>query len=259
MFLSIEEIGAILGGFLWPMIRVSAFILAAPIFTIRGVPASARASLAIGATVAMLPVVGPIPAVDPLSGEGILIVFQQIIIGVSLGFVLRLVFAAVVTAGQLIALGMGLGFASMVDPSNGLQVPVVSMFYMIMSTLLFLAFDGHLVAIQVLAESFQVIPIGTQGLVIDGFWDIVMWGSWIFAGAVLIALPAITAILVINIGFGVMTRAAPQLNIFAVGFPIIMTVGFGLMFVTLPMLQPQFEQLTESALILMRSMLQAST
>lgn len=256
MLLSLADIGAILGGFLWPLIRVSAFLIASPVFTTRGVPAQARAAMAIAVTVCMMPVIGNAPAVDPFTGEGLLIIVQQIIVGATLGFALRLVFAAVVTAGQVIALGMGLGFASMVDPSNGVQVPVVSMFYMILSTLLFLAFDGHLVAIQVLAESFTIIPVGSEGLVIDSFWDLVMWGSWMFSGAVLIALPAITAIMVVNIGFGVMTRAAPQLNIFAVGFPIIMTVGFALMFITVPNLQPQFEQLTEGALELMRGMLQ---
>lgn len=256
MLLSFADIGAFLGGFLWPLIRVSAFLIASPVFTTRGVPAQARLVLAAAITVCLLPVVGDIPAVDPFTGQGFLIVVQQFIVGATLGFALRLVFAAVVTAGQVIALGMGLGFASMVDPSNGLQVPVVSMFYMILGTLLFLAFDGHLVAIQVLAESFTIIPVGTEGLLIDSFWDLVMWGSWMFAGAVLIALPAITAIMVVNIGFGVMTRAAPQLNIFAVGFPIIMTVGFALMFITVPNLQPQFEQLTEGALELMRGMLQ---
>ncbi len=256
MLLSFSDIGAFLGGFLWPLIRVSAFLIASPVFTTRGVPAQARLVLAAAITVCLLPVVGDIPAVDPFTGQGFLIVVQQFIVGATLGFALRLVFAAVVTAGQVIALGMGLGFASMVDPSNGLQVPVVSMFYMILGTLLFLAFDGHLVAIQVLAESFTIIPVGTEGLLIDSFWDLVMWGSWMFAGAVLIALPAITAIMVVNIGFGVMTRAAPQLNIFAVGFPIIMTVGFALMFITVPNLQPQFEQLTEGALELMRGMLQ---
>lgn len=256
MIFSMADIGALLGGFLWPLIRVSAFLIAAPVVTTRGVPAQARLVLAVAITVAILPAVGVIPSVDPFSAEGLLIVVQQIIIGVCLGFALRLIFAAVVTAGQVTALGMGLGFASMVDPSNGVQVPVVSMFYMIMGTLLFLALDGHLVAIQVVAESFRVLPIGAEGLVIDSFWDIVSWGSWMFAGAVLIALPAITAIMAVNIGFGIMTRAAPQLNIFAVGFPIIMTIGFVLMFITLPYLLPQFEQLTDSALQLMRGLLE---
>jgi len=87
---------------------------------------------------------------------------------------------------------------------------------------------GHLVAIQVVAESFISMLIASSGIPINGYMDLVLWGTWIFAGVVLIALPAITAILVVNLSFGVMTRASPQLNIFAVGFPVIMTVGFAL-------------------------------
>ncbi len=225
-----------------------------PVFTTRGVPMQARLIFAVALTVLIAPGIPPVPSIDPLTGQGLLIVVNQLLIGVAMGFSLRIVFAALITAGQITALGMGLGFASMVDPSNGVQVPVVSMFYSLMGILLFLALDGHLVTIQVLAESFHALPINGEGMAVSGFWDLVVWGSWIFSGAVMIALPVITAILVVNIAFGVMTRAAPQLNIFAVGFPVIMTLGFGLMLVTLPSIDTQFTQLTESALDLMRQL-----
>jgi flagellar biosynthetic protein FliR len=252
------EIGAWVGQFMWPLIRISGLFIAMPVITTRGVPMQLRMVLAVVITMGVMSAIPSVPLIDPLTGEGIILITQQFIIGVSLGFTLRIVFAALITAGHVTALGMGLGFASMVDPSNGVQIPVLSMFYSIMGTLLFLAFDGHLVTIQVLAESFHILPIGQGGLAMEGVWDLISWTSWIFAGAVMIALPAVTAILIVNISFGVMTRASPQLNIFAVGFPLIMVLGFLMMFLTLPSIVPRFSDLTLGALELMRHLLKVS-
>ncbi len=253
-----SQIGGIVASFLWPFIRVTGLLVAMPVFTTRGVPMQLRLILTVVITLVVAASIPPIPAIDPLTGEGIIIVIQQFIIGAAMGFSLRIAFSALISAGHVISMGMGLGFASMVDPSNGVQVPVLSMFYSIMGTLLFLAFDGHLVTIQVLAESFHIFPIGQGGLSLEALWDLVLWGSWIFAGAVLIALPAVTAILIVNISFGVMTRASPQLNIFAVGFPLIMVLGFLMMFLTLPSIVPRFSDLTMGALDLMRHILRVS-
>ncbi len=253
-----SQIGGIVASFLWPFIRVTGLLVAMPVFTTRGVPMQLRLILTVVITLVVAASIPPIPAIDPLTGEGMIIVIQQFIIGTAMGFSLRIAFSALISAGHVISMGMGLGFASMVDPSNGVQVPVLSMFYSIMGTLLFLAFDGHLVTIQVLAESFHIFPIGQGGLSLEALWDLVLWGSWIFAGAVLIALPAVTAILIVNISFGVMTRASPQLNIFAVGFPLIMVLGFLMMFLTLPSIVPRFSDLTMGALDLMRHMLRVS-
>jgi flagellar biosynthetic protein FliR len=256
MHFTSAEIGSLVGSFIWPLLRIGAFISVLPAFSMRGVPMQIRIVLVVALALAIVPFVPPVPLLDPISPEGFLVVFHQLIIGLTMGFALRLVFAALISAGQVVALGMGLGFASMVDPSNGVQVPVVSMFYNLMGLLLFFAFEGHLVTIQVMAESFHILPVAASGLNVESYWDLVIWASWIFVGAVLIALPAITAILVVNIGFGVMTRSAPQLNIFAVGFPVIMTIGFVLMLLTLPNLVPHFSALVDSALDLMRLMLE---
>lgn len=259
MEFSSAEITTWVAAFMWPLVRVTGLFVAMPVITTRGVPMQLRLILAVVITLLVAASIPPVPAVDPLTGQGLLIIVQQFIIGAAMGFSLRIVFSALISAGHVTALGMGLGFASMVDPSNGVQVPVLSMFYSIMGTLLFLALDGHLVTIQVLAESFHIFPIGQGGLAMEGVWDLVMWGSWIFAGAVLIALPAVTAILIVNIAFGVMTRAAPQLNIFAVGFPLIMVLGFFMMFLTLPSVLPRFSELTLGALELMRHLLAVSS
>jgi flagellar biosynthetic protein FliR len=132
----------------------------------------------------------------------------------------------VVVAGESISLSMGLGFATMVDPQTGVAVPVLSQFLLIMATLLFLAMGGHLMLIQLLAESFTLIPIDSTGISPQDLYTVAAWGAEMYAGAVLIALPAVAVLLTVNMIIGVMTRAAPQLNIFSVGFPITMTVGF---------------------------------
>ena len=248
------EINGLLGAYLWPFFRIASMLSIAPVFSIASAPIQARLLLALALTVLVVPALPSVPQVEPLSAEGLLITAQQVLIGLAMGFSLKLVFAALITAGQLTSTGMGLGFAAVVDPSNGVQVPVLSQFYNIVGTLLFLALNGHLIALQVLTESFHSLPIGGGGLSVASAWDLVIWGSWIFIGAVLIALPAVAAILVVNIAFGVMTRAAPQLNIFAVGFPIMMTLGFALVLFTLPSAAENFTLLVDDALDLMRTL-----
>ncbi len=254
MHFTMAEISGWVGSFMWPLLRIGGLVMALPAFSARNVPMQIKLIFALVLTLVIVPIVPDVPDINPLSGEGLLIVINQILIGVSMGFTLRIVFSALITAGQMIALGMGLGFASMVDPTNGVQVPVVSMFYSIIGVLLFFSVNGHLVAIQVIADSFISMPISPSGIPVGGYMDLVLWGTWIFAGAVLIALPAITAILVVNIAFGVMTRASPQLNIFAVGFPVIMTVGFAFMMFSLGHVETHFVRLTNEGLTLMRQL-----
>lgn len=234
-----SEIMSWVGSFMWPLIRIAALVGAAPVFGARTVPVTAKLIFAVVLTMLVAPILPPMPHVDPISAEALLIVINQVMIGAAMGLALQLVFAMFVVGGQIMAFQMGLGFASMVDPSSGTQVPVVSQFYVILLTLVFLALDGHLVLIDVVADSFRTLPVGTQGLSRDGFWALAMWGGNMYAGAVQIALPAIAALLMINLTFGVVTRSAPQFNIFAIGFPITMVAGFFIMMVTLPAVLPQ--------------------
>lgn len=238
-----------------PFIRISAFVMALPIFTVKGVPQSVRLIFAVALTIAIAPLLPLTPAIDPLSDTMMIMVAQQLLVGLTMGFILRMVFAAMVNAGQIIAMGMGLGFASMVDPVNGVQVPVVSMFYMILAVLLYFSLEGHLVTLQVLRESFTILPVDGGSLDSSVYLDIVKWGAWMFSGAVLIALPAIATTMLTNISFGVLVRAAPQLNIFSVGFPIIICVGFVTMWITLPNIVPDFKNLTDEALKAIREIL----
>jgi len=190
-----------------------------------------------------VPLLPPSPVVDGLGAEAFLIAVQQIGIGAAMGFLLQLVFSALVFGGQVMAYSMGLGFAHMMDPQNGVQVPVVSQYYLILATLAFLLLNGHLVLIQLLADSFTLLPVAADGLSRAGLWELVSWGSRMFAAGVVMALPVLIALLLVNIGMGVVGRAAPQLNIFAVGFPVTLLIGMVLMWVTLPHVMQGFGDL----------------
>jgi len=239
MVITGAELTALVGSYMWPLFRIAGLVMSAPLFGSKPVPARLRLGLALSIAIAVVPIVSPsVPSVDVMSPTGILIVIQQILIGVLMGFSLQLVISAVITAGQVVALQMGLGFSLMVDPQNGAQAPVLSQLYVLMVLLVFLGLDGHLVMIEILTDSFRFMPISDKGLVPDDFWQVVSWGSMIFSGAIGIALPAIASLLVVNMAFGIMTRAAPQLNIFAIGFPITMMIGFAVIFLTLPSVIP---------------------
>lgn len=249
------QIASYVGGFLWPFMRVGAMLMVAPVFGARSItPDRLRIGMALVFTWVVYPLLPPAPAVEPLSGAGLAIIFQELLLGVAMGFVLQLVFSALVLGGQSISMTMGLGFATFIDP-NGVQMPVVSQFYTVLGTLLFLVLNGHLVAVRILLESFQAMPVGGLGLSYDSMMQLVLWGSRMFAGGLLIALPAVITITLINIGFGVMTRAAPQLNIFSVLFPTTMAVGYVIIFLTLPSLLPRFTDLVMDGFDLMQALM----
>ncbi len=253
------EVAAMATSWLWPFIRIGAMLAAAPLFSARYVPVRIRLGLAMAITIVVAPTIPAVPAVVPFSGEGFLIAWQQVLTGLIMGIALRLVFTVFELAGQIVAQHMALHFASLVDPNSGVQVPMLSQFYLVLATLAFLALNGHLLCIQVLAESFRVMPIGLDGMGREGLWSLVLQGGWIFSAAVLFALPVVAALLIVNLAFGVMTRAAPQLNIFAVGFPITLILGFALMLVTLPGVSSQFEQLFSDAISFVRVLLAGSS
>ena len=159
---------------------------------------------------------------------------QEIAVGLMIGFILQLAFGAIVFGAQAMSMTMGLGFAMAVDPQNGVQVPVVAQLYVILGTLLFLALDGHLLLISAVVESYLLVPAGTASLSAASLSALVTLGSLVFAGGILLALPVMTALLLINLAFGIVTRTAPQLNIFAVGFPVTIFAGLLIMFIVLP-------------------------
>ena len=248
------ELTALIGAYLWPLFRVSAMVAAAPVFGTRSVPTKVKIMTALAITSVLVPIL-PVPEVNVFSPLAVIVIAQQILIGLIIGFTVQLVFSAVITGGQIVAMQMGLGFSLMVDPQNGSQSPVLSQFYVVMVMLIYLAIDGHLVLIEVLAESFKTMPISSEGLVANDFMQVVRWGANIFAGGMAISLPAIASLLVVNIAFGIMTRSAPQLNVFAIGFPITMMLGFTLVMITLPNIAPQSTSLFSNVYHLIQTIL----
>jgi len=250
-----SQLSSWIAAFIWPMVRIGAMVVAAPVLSSRQTPAQVRVGLTLLLTWILMPTVPVVEVSSYFSPEAFLITLQQLLIGLMMGFILQMVFGALVFGGQVIAFSMGLGFASMMDPQNGVQVPVVSQFYLIIATLLFLILDGHLVLISLVAQSFHTFPIAVDGVSRNSFRDIVSWGSTMFAGGVLMALPLMAALLLVNLGMGIIGRAAPQLHIFAIGFPITMLIGFVLVWVTLPDVMENFQQLLESGFALMQQIL----
>jgi flagellar biosynthesis protein FliR len=226
---------------LWTSLRVGGVVLLAPLLGAMWVPRRIRALMAAVLAVAMLPVAGAIPTLDPLSPGGLLAITQELIVGLSIGFVLRLATEAALLAGQLISTGMGLSFATVVDPQNG-GMPLLGRFYIVVSSLLLLATNAHLSLIALLGQSFQVMPIGSGGIGPADARAIVEFGAVMFAGAVQLALPSVVAILMVNIAFGVISRAAPTLNLFAVGFPITIMLGLFILVLSIRTQGPVWEE-----------------
>jgi len=237
------------GQYILPFFRITAFFLAAPIFSSRIISARVRVVLGFSVSVLIVPLLPDLPVVDALSLATIIIIFHQLVIGLAFGFLFQLVFQVFVLAGQFIAMKMGLGFAQMNDPTNGVSVTIVSQFYLLTVTLLFFSVNGHLLLIEFIVSSFSVIPIGGQGLIAVQYYEIIELGSWLFASALSIALPLLTSLLIINVAFGIISRAAPQINIFAVGFPFTLVCGLFFVWVGLSDFIALFSTFTEQGFI----------
>ncbi len=254
------QLDQIINSILWyilPFTRVASFVAVAPVFSTGTVPMKVRLATALVLTLAIAPGLTPEQTVDPLSLVTGIIIMKQMMIGIALGLVMQLIFSAFVNGGQIVGMQMGLGFAQMMDPQTGVNVPVVSQFYNLMGILLFLSMNGHLVLIQILAESFSIIPVGNEGISGSGLESLLYFSSWMFSGALLMAIPAVLSLLMINVVMGVLTKASPQMNIFAVGFSITITAGFVVIMVTLSMVLPQMAALFSEGFVFMRQILEA--
>jgi flagellar biosynthetic protein FliR len=250
--LDLAQLQQWLGGLLWALGRVSGLCLVAPVFSATVVPSRVRVSLVLLLTLVLAPLA---PAsIDPMSAAGLATFAGQLLIGAAIGFVLNLVFEAVSFGGQLISQSMSLGFAEVIDPQGGGSTAVLGQFYMLLVTLIFLAMNGHLRLIALLADSFHSLPPGAAAIDANGLHAVVMFGAELFGGAVRVALPAVTSLLVVNIGFAAISRAAPAMNLFAVGFPITITLGILVLWLSLRSLPGAFDALQNSAWSLMHDL-----
>jgi len=234
--------------FLLPLSRVSALIMSMIGFGAKSIPRRIKLFLSIAITVAIMPAIPPTNVETLFSFQTTILVLQQTMIGVMLGFVTLMVVNTFTLAGQIIAMQSGLGFASLVDPTSGMNVPAVGQFFLILSSLLFWVMDGHLAYLQFIVASFETLPIPLENFNAVKYKEIVEWGGWMFATALSLAMAPLTAMLLINFSFGIMTRAAPQLNIFAIGFPITMCSGLLIMWLTMGNFLTHFEAQWQRAL-----------
>jgi flagellar biosynthetic protein FliR len=237
---------------LWPMLRMSALMLFAPVFSLPALTTRLRVLLALALSVMVYPMFDW-PRIDPLSARGLLEIANQITIGLMMGLILQVAIAAVVVAGQAISNSMGLSMAMMIDPNLG-NVPTVAQFLIVLATLVFVGLGGHGLLLAMLVESFSSLPVGTFVIVEQSWRQVLAWSSMMFLGAVLIALPVMVTLLFINIGIGVITRAAPSLNIFAVGLPATIVMGFVVLIMSMANIGSRLQWLWTQSLVQTRTL-----
>ncbi len=225
---------------IWPFLRALALFTALPVLGTRSVPLRVRIALAAFIAFAAQAMLPAMPAVALDSPQAVLLVAQQVFIGLAMGFAVRIVFAAVEFAGELIGLQMGLNFAAFFDPMSAGTATTTSRFFGTTIAWLFIVGNGHLVVIMALVQSFTAFPVGPEPLAFLYSAQPQRWGMDIFATGLWIALPLVVMMLLVNLVLGVISRVAPQINVFAIGFPVTLSVGLLGMLITLPLLQQPF-------------------
>ncbi|GEM74343.1 flagellar biosynthetic protein FliR [Vibrio sagamiensis] len=215
-----------LANYFWPYTRISAMLMVMTVTGARFVSPRIRLYLGLAITFAVTPSIPAVPdTIELLSFRGFMTVVEQLIIGVAMGMVTQFVIQTFVLLGQILGMQSSLGFASMVDPANGQSTPLLGQLFMFLATMFFLATDSHLKMLQLVVFSFKTIPIGTGSLNAIDLREMANWFGLMFQTALTMSLSGIIALLTINLSFGVMTRAAPQLNIFSLGFAFALMVG----------------------------------
>lgn len=236
------QLSAWVVAFLWPFVRMLALISTSPVFGEKLVMRQVKVGLAALLAIAIGPTLGAMPDVPLVSGAGVWILIQQILIGAAMGFSMRLVFAAVHVAGDYAGLQMGLSFASFYDPNSGGNTMVLSSLLNMLAMLIFMSVDGHLMVINTLAESFHALPVSEAPLAAKGWRFLVLAAGNMFSAGLMLALPLIAAVLTLNLAMGILNRASPQLSIFSVGFPLTLLGGMLILQQLIPHLGPFLER-----------------
>lgn len=252
------QLDAWLAAFMFPLARIFALMASAPVYNNAGIPMRTRFAVGLAITLALLPILPPMPALPGGSWLSFATLLREILIGVMMGFTLRLAFVTIDVAGELIGLQMGLSFAVAYDPQNAGQTPVLTEFIGLLTTLIFLALNGHLMILQALVESFRLLPVNPAFTESGGIAALLRWSSVIFATGLLLSLPLITALLIANIALGVLSRIAPTLNLFAVGFPVTLAVGFVVLMLSLPYLSTALSTVFDQGFSAMEQVLMTS-
>jgi len=242
------QIMAWLSPVLWPFLRVLALFSVAPVFSMRAVPTRTRIGLAFLIAVCAQAVLPEQPVISVNGREALGAVVQQVGVGVAIGFAVRLVFASLELAGEVIGLQMGLNFASFFDPASNAQVSAVARFFGNMALLLFVVINGHLMVLMAVVKSFERFPVQGHWLEAVGQMRLHELGGALFSSALWIALPMVALLLFVNLTLGIISRVAPQMNIYAVGFPVTLTVGMLGITATLPLLEQPMLSLLQRAI-----------
>ncbi|KTD65675.1 flagellar biosynthetic protein FliR [Legionella spiritensis] len=240
---------------IWPLPRITALLLSIPLISSGMVSARIRMLLALSMAFLVSPLISTQLSLLHFSGQHIVIVLFESLLGLLMGFALQLVFQVFIIGGQIIAMQAGLGFATMVDPASKASVPLVSQLYLMMMSLMFFVLNGHLAVFEMLLGSFQKMPVGSVSLSLQDIGSLIMFSGWMFKEAVLVALPAILSLLIVSLSFGIMTRVAPQLNIFSIGFPITLLMGIVIVRVSLPGVSSQIADSLEQGLLFIKGLL----
>ncbi|WP_434928743.1 flagellar biosynthetic protein FliR [Shewanella sp. HL-SH5] len=251
-----DEISQTIAMYLWPLFRISAMLMTMTVFGANTTPSRVRLLFSMAFTFAIVPVLPPVENVELFALSSVFITLQQLLIGTAMGFVSVMMMQTFVLTGHIIGMQTSLGFASMVDPGSGEQTPVVGNIFLLLATLIFLAVDGHLLMFRMIVASFETIPVSAEGINITTYKNLAEWGSYMFGAALTMSISAIVALLLINLSFGVMTRASPQLNIFSIGFPVTMVSGLVILWLTLGPIMAHFDEVWLAAQLLMCDILQ---
>ena len=253
----IDQLYGWINAFLWPFFRIAGLLGTAPLLGESSIPVRLKVGFAALVAVAITPALGPLPQVPTGSFAGLMIAVQQVLIGTAMGLVMRIVFAAVQTAGEFIGLQMGLSFASFFDPATGANTAVLARIMNIVAMLVFLALNGHLIMLGGLVHTFDVLPIQIGGLDSNGWGVLLEWSSQVMVSGMLLALPLIIVLLTINLALGILNRTAQQLSVFAVGFPISLMTGLVLLTIVLPQTLPFLSRLFDNGYSTMARLAQA--
>ncbi|CAM4132669.1 flagellar biosynthetic protein FliR [Vreelandella rituensis] len=251
------QLQAWLVAFLWPFARITAFMAAAPLWGHSSVPNQAKVGLAAIVAVVIAPVLPDMPEVAVLSWAGLGIMVEQILIGLAIGMVMHVIFAVVQAAGEFIGLQMGLAFASFFDAASGTNIMVLSRIFYMVTLLMFLAFNGHLMVLETLVMSFQVLPIGIGTFNPSAFDMLARYGGTIFSAGMLLALPLVASLLVINLALGILNRSAPQLTVFNIGFPMSLITGLVLLMVLMTKMGSFLQRLFSNGIDFMQRLIEA--
>lgn len=245
------ELMAWLGKGWWPFCRLAAFFWVLPLFGDGYLPPQIRLLFAFMLSLMLMPILPAGPAVDPFSFTSAVLSLEQVLFGAFLALMLQMLFTTVTMGGQILSMQMGLSMAVMNDPVNGGSAPLLSHLLWLLVALLFLSWNGHLLALDIIVESFRTFPAGHSLYELDLNIFIQLFG-WMFGAALLLALPAVIAMLLVNITFGVMNRSAPSLNIFALGFPMTMMLGLVSLLLMLANIPGRYLEFSQDVFSLMR-------